>query len=894
MVESLFFLKNILSNPLLLLTVKTAAFCIKAIIFGFIIKNLLHTQTTKRLWVFIAVSIASMLVINASWIVFLLKETQTATITPFVKLFFSRLSWPFVLLQYVSFLLFLDHLINKKIKLNFKPYYALFFITISLLFCIIAYELSHIATQNIHDIISKIAFPLFYFYVMIGVLPAIFMVIIAMRRTSLPKILNHQLRVLIGYLIMPHLFLELITINPLAFFNNMPFRSNYMLISISTVQLTYAIYYCTRKMIQLRFLNNKKQVISHDSFDFIKDFKEILDQLSHVVSANELGHITQNFFKSAFNIPFNKIRLYIRTLEKINMHISPDKADTLHIYIEDFFNKSDSSDIKNYLYNTKILIKDEIEFSYFYDDNNNLSALLSFLQTINASVFLPLYEKQTLVGYIIIEQGARKNLFTNVDQDEMIVFGGYLANTMNLLRTSNINQLIKTNKELTEDLYNKHQEIQQYKESIRSFLKGSHERKIGILFYKNRRFSYGNQIAQELLPVDINQEEGTPLVKSLKHIARTVLEYKIPQTITTKDHNDKKLVISAIPSLDEHYIILTVHHPEMSDIIKLQRDLLKDPSSLDYLLYLETTKSGQLINNLIPGSGEVLLNFKINLLRMALNKKAIVLEMADEDLLPAVEILHNISLRTKLHILTLTHHEKNYETAFKLFGANPLFGTNHQEPLLEKLDNIGTLFIKNIDYLNFETQEYLSEFLTYGFFHTFKGDKKIFSNVRIICSTSKPLQETALSRNLLTLLEKAVLTLPPFISLPKNEILDLADRFIEQIVPANTVAGIFLNDKEKEQLMNQNPVSITEFKELIQRKIVGKSTINETYHDSINTITDPEIARIVRLGKKALKDPMALQLLWKNFKSESKIATLLGVNRSSINRRRKEYQINEE
>ena len=44
-----------------------------------------------------------------------------------------------------------------------------------------------------------------------------------------------------------------------------------------------------------------------------------------------------------------------------------------------------------------------------------------------------------------------------------------------------------------------------------------------------------------------------------------------------------------------------------------QIDLLKDPSKWDYLLYLETTKSGQLINQLIPGSGENLLNYKINL-----------------------------------------------------------------------------------------------------------------------------------------------------------------------------------------------------------------------------------------------------------------------------------------
>ena len=56
-------------------------------------------------------------------------------------------------------------------------------------------------------------------------------------------------------------------------------------------------------------------------------------------------------------------------------------------------------------------------------------------------------------------------------------------------------------------------------------------------------------------------------------------------------------------------------------------------------------------------------------------------------------------------------------------------------PLLEKLDNIGTLFIKNIHFLDLETQEYLAEFIRYGFFSVFKSEHKIPSNVRIICSS---------------------------------------------------------------------------------------------------------------------------------------------------------------
>jgi len=892
MLEIVSFSQSLFSSSSSLFFIKTVAFFVKFIIFSSVVKNLIFTKTAQKLWMLIGVTIFSMLVIDANWIIRLLQTTFFPAVSFTLIKTFTQLGAPFAIVQYLCFILFLDYLIHKRVNINLHIYYLISLGCLSAMATLMGYNAifgdatSYIATTTICLQIAAI-------YDIFIVIPAIGTIIYRIHRSQLPKILNHQLRILVNYLIVPHLVLEAITTNPFAV-TNAGFRTNYGLIALSTLQLTYAVYYCAKKMIQLRFLNNKKQVISKNSFNFIKDFKEVLDQLSHVVNTNELSHITQNFFKSAFGIAFNKIKLSLRTLDKTDTQSSfLESADTLHIYIEDFLSKHMTPEFKGYLYNAKILIKDEIEFTNFYDENKLQSLLLEFLNALNAAVFLPLYEKQTLIGYIIIEHDARKYLFTNVDQDEMIVFAGYLANTINIVRTSNVNQLIKTNKDLTEDLYNKHQEIQQYKESIRSFLKNSQERKIGILFYKNRKFSYGNQVAQELLPININEEEGTPLAQSLKKLSRTVLEYKTPQSLSTKDPAGNRLMISAIPSLEENYIILTVYYPEISDIIKLQRDLLKDPSNLDYLLYLETTKSGQLIHQLIPGNGETLLNFKITLLHMALSKKATVLDMAQEDLMPTVELLHTISLRTKLHIITLTQPEKNYETAFKLFGANPLFGAEYQEPLLETLNNVGTLFIENIDFLSLETQEYLAEFLTYGFFHVFKSDKKVISNVRILCSTKKPLQETNLSKNLLRVLEKMILTLPPLVNLPHTELNELADRFVEQIVPVQAInTMLFLNDKEKEQLINQNPFSIAEFKELIQKRVQAKSAKPEVLHEQTTfhgALSDPAITRAIRLGKKALKDPEVMQLLWNTLQNESKIATLLGVNRSSVNRRYKEY-----
>jgi hypothetical protein len=89
-----------------------------------------------------------------------------------------------------------------------------------------------------------------------------------------------------------------------------------------------------------------------------------------------------------------------------------------------------------------------------------------------------------------------------------------------------------------------------------------------------------------------------------------------------KDINGTRYSISGVCNLEQNNVILIISYPDLTDIITRQLNVLKDPSKWDYLLYLETTQPGQLINQLIPSNGETLLNFKISLLQTALSKKA--------------------------------------------------------------------------------------------------------------------------------------------------------------------------------------------------------------------------------------------------------------------------------
>ncbi|HJZ23901.1 MAG TPA: sigma 54-interacting transcriptional regulator, partial [Candidatus Babeliales bacterium] len=679
----------------------------------------------------------------------------------------------------------------------------------------------------------------------------------------------------------------------------------FVLKNFSVILLTYAFYFSLRKMIRLRFLNFQEHVQAIDKFTFIDTFKDFLEKLSHMTNTNELVHVTQSFFKETFNIPFNRTSLTIRTLtvnQLKNNEYAPVELSITESFVENFImGNIHDAEINAYLQNTKILIADELAFTNFYQETNTTKQLINFLEKINADIFIPIYTQNTIDAYIIIERHSRPGEFyTNIERDEMLLFSNYAGNIIRLLRNRNLTSLIEQQKQLKEELFIKHQEINQYKESIRSFLRNSHTRKIGILFYKNRQFILGNKSAHELITIDINTHKGHPLNKTIVHIAQEVEKYHEPQSAISKNAQNENIIILGIPNLDKNNVIILIYYPEIADIIKKELDLLKNPSDWDYLLYLETTKSGQLINQLIPSNSETFLNFKIDLLKIALSKKALLLEIPGEDLMPTVEIIHHISLRETLHCIDIKSPQTTPDVAIKIFGINPIFSMQYTQPLLEKLNGNGTLFIKNIHLLDLETQNYLAEFIRYGFYRVFKSDKTVSSDVRIIVSTNQSLatlvQEEKFSPILFDELKKTVLSMPSLLTFPQQELIQLLDEFSKQAI-GNEAFGNLLEftKREREKMVSKGVVSLHEFKMIIQKTLINKSKkknvhqdvqLDPTYH-----LADPDLIDAARLGKHALRDPKIMTMLWNKFKNQNKIATFLGVNRSSVNRRCKDYKL---
>lgn len=720
------------------------------------------------------------------------------------------------------------------------------------------------------------------------------------RQETLPRIIKHQLYyvslIFIGYFL-----LEAICNHYPLLKHILPLSKTHFYILMSFFGSCTA-YLCSRRIMGLRFLNIRKTIESKEKFNFLTHFNDILLQLSKATTFHELGSITQLFFYQGFSIPLHKTHLFTRDAAAYEEKGAVTPMTVIAPYIEHFLVRPENRIIIQQLAQTKIFIRDEIEFNYFTEnDNPHLQAIVHFLQSINADVFIPIYERDAISAFIVIERQARSRaLFTNKERDEMLIFTNYLSNNMQLLKQPHMIALQKQHNALTHELYQKHQEIQHYKESIRSFMRTSSERKIGIIFYKNRHFTIAHEETDTFIGFDLNAQPGHALSQVLKAAAKRTLEYKNAYITYARDQKNNKIIIHSLPNLNDSTVILLLYHPEMTDLIKQQLDKLKDPSAWDYLLYLETTQAGMLINELIPGMSEKILNFKIELLSTALSKKATLLIAPEDDVPTIVSILHHISLRKTVHELTLSSPEKQDEIALMLFGLNPLLDKNAPEGLLKKLDTHGTLFIKNIEYLSLDTQNLLAQYLTTGYCTLLKSEQKMWSNVRIICSTAKDLvvlaQEGKFSSLLLNELNKTTLIFPAMHTFAHEELVALGQEYAHQIHPQGVYKNLLaLSPKDSKNFCDEKPLSLKELKERVQhlvQKKASKYQIHEvSSQDPAYGISEPDIAHAIRLGKKALKDPQLMTLLWNKFKNQNKIAQLLGVNRSTINRRCQEYNL---
>ena len=458
---------DLITNSYTFLAIVFSAAAVLKIVLLYIIitKKTIHpiSRTSK---IILGVLLSCALQQDSAWIAHIIKRIlMDNAIIPIYGLYI-RLSWGVFILQYQALALFLEslagiHILHtKKQKLIFGISTSLFCILTTLAFIVFGkgassdYNLFKSLTWS-YSLIPVVLFSLYEIHQQL-------------KKQKIPAILRKQLKILILGMLGPYWIFDILTTFPISLSTGWVTNS-YTYLSLSNIFLNLAVIYCARKMIGLRFLNFHDHVKAHTRFNFMDDFKTILEQFSTVATLEELGHITQTFFYDSLQVPLSKTKLYIR--EKQGSDLQEESAlisQSVPAIVESFMDKHNKA-VREFVFKHKILIYDEIDFSNFYEKSSHCNQIISFLDILNADIFLPIYENKKLVAYIIIERFARNNkLYSDVERDEMLVFCSYLGNIINLIHNKSLDMLIEQNKELKEAMHQKHQLIMQYKESIRS------------------------------------------------------------------------------------------------------------------------------------------------------------------------------------------------------------------------------------------------------------------------------------------------------------------------------------------------------------------------------------------------------------------------------------------
>jgi hypothetical protein len=81
--------------------------------------------------------------------------------------------------------------------------------------------------------------------------------------------------------------------------------------------------------------------------------------------------------------------------------------------------------------------------------------------------------------------------------------------------------------------------------------------------------------------------------------------------------------------------------------------------------------------------------------------------------------------------------------------------------------------------------------------------------------------------------------------------------------------------------------------ELVEVSGRAQRELNAVFIPDLSSVAlaKEELVAAARLGKKALQDERVMVMLWNKFQNQNKISVFLGVNRSSVNRRCKEYNL---
>jgi transcriptional regulator with GAF, ATPase, and Fis domain len=740
-------------------------------------------------------------------------------------------------------------------------------------------------------------------YIILLIAPSIFKALFKLKSNKLPRILKQQLSTFIFLFLIPKLILEQLqnsfwTSN---LFDLVP--SNLGPASLNIILSTYFLYFCITKLLGLRFLNAQDhvQLPRQERSIFASYMKKLMPQILVTEQQEHLHLLTQQAFQQLFKVNPEAVMLWVDSTCFAYEHFVPNLTYLKNKKLLEGFNVQyhpTESIFGAFLYEERIAIRDEIEFSHYCNPDEKYEKTLLIMEELNADIIIPIYENHTLLAALIVTHNARQSLYNDVERDEMISFAHYIASALITFKYKRFENIAAQNKMLREVAHYHQQEAQHYQEGLALLHRERVERTIGMVHYNEKKLIPCTPTTSEILHYDFTSEHH-PTYDILTKIAHAVEQYHQSYEHIYQVMSKKEVRLIGIP-LGSKASIIAVIPLDAIERVKAIENLIQNPSDREYLFFLEATHIGKIINELIPGRDVLLMQFKIALLKVIMSKKQCLVQLAEQDIHPFVTFIHQASKRNALQFLTLTEREKNNEVALKIFGSHHSFNSSDNSGLLEQLKDEGTLCIENIHLLSLETQKKLSHFLRIGYFTPLRSSHLISSTVRIIATTAYNIHDLVAQGifygELAELLTNSVLTLSSLMSTHPQEYSQLLEGYASQALKSKGLAFfVRLTEEDKQLIQEKHPASFQEIKELVHRILVHKTNQKKIEHliefDPAASLTDPDLIQAQQLGKHALKNEQLMLLLWQKFNNQSHIAQLLGVNRSTVHRRLKELQL---
>ena len=262
--------------------------------------------------------------------------------------------------------------------------------------------------------------------------------------------------------------------------------------------------------------------------------------------------------------------------------------------------------------------------------------------------------------------------------------------------------------------------------------------------------------------------------------------------------------------------------------------------------------------------------------------------------------IHERSNRNDLQLIMVecsTIDQKNHEKEF--FGSWD--DKNAEYPGMIVRANGSTLFIKDIEYLTPNIQARLLRYIQDGFFTTPGRNKKIKSDVRIICSTTKSLKKLTFSGQFREDLFYAINIMPIYIPPLRNRIADifpLVNHFLNKYSAkfeknVKAVAPDILAWMQTYQW----PGNVSELENIIARacalsssEIIDESLIFTLPKD--RPINEDEQG-FLNVTLKDNQRVLILKALKQNAGNYTRTAHQLGISRTTLWRRMKKFKIEE-